>query len=133
MKHPAKPVRPPNAAPILVQQQSVHIGPLPDPETLQRYNDLLPGLAERIVAMAEAEQNERFRQEDHRHEESMLISRRAFRAERLGQIFAFLALLVLASAAVASVVLGAPSVGVALATATIGGVVASFLRARNKP
>ena len=32
-----------------------HSGPLPDPDTLQRYDQLSPGAAERIIAMAESE------------------------------------------------------------------------------
>ena len=31
-----------------------HLGPLPDPAVLQRYEEILPGAAERILAMAEA-------------------------------------------------------------------------------
>jgi uncharacterized membrane protein len=34
-------------------------GPLPPPEALARYNDVLPGAAERIVAMAEKQQEHR--------------------------------------------------------------------------
>ncbi|MDR2946332.1 MAG: DUF2335 domain-containing protein [Candidatus Adiutrix sp.] len=40
-------------------EQHIHQGPLPDPGTLQRYEQALPGLAERIVALAEKEQNVR--------------------------------------------------------------------------
>lgn len=34
-------------------------GPLPPPETLSKYNEILPGAAERIVAMAEKQQMHR--------------------------------------------------------------------------
>lgn len=44
-------------------QVSHHQGPLPAPEDLQRYNELLPGAAERIIKMAEAEQQHRHEQE----------------------------------------------------------------------
>jgi len=43
--------------------RKIHQGPLPAPEDLQRYNDLLPGAAERIIKMAEAEQMHRHEQE----------------------------------------------------------------------
>lgn len=36
-----------------------HRGPLPAPETLQKYNSIFPGLADRIVCMAEREQANR--------------------------------------------------------------------------
>jgi uncharacterized membrane protein len=35
------------------------VGPLPDPDTLQRYEETHPGIAERILKMAELEQVER--------------------------------------------------------------------------
>lgn len=37
-----------------------HIGPLPPPSTLERYDEALPGLAERVVGRMEQES-------DHRH------------------------------------------------------------------
>lgn len=40
---------------LLVQQQ-LRVGPLPDSEELARYDEIVPGAAERIIAMAEKEQ-----------------------------------------------------------------------------
>ncbi|MDP1633348.1 MAG: DUF2335 domain-containing protein [Gallionellaceae bacterium] len=48
---------------VQVSHQKVHHGPLPAPEDLQRYDELLPGAAERIIAMAEMEQRHRHEQE----------------------------------------------------------------------
>lgn len=45
---------------------SQYSGPLPRPEDLIRYNDAVPGAAERILAMAEREMN-------HRHESERKI------------------------------------------------------------
>jgi uncharacterized membrane protein len=122
---PSKPV-PKDSSKILVQQQSVQFsGPLPPPVDLQAYENTLPGLAERIVVMAETEQRERIKQESAQLE-------KAFSLESRGQIFAFLCVLLLAASAVACAFLGVPSVGIALAGVTLAGVVASFLRPRNK-
>lgn len=44
----------------MVYYEEIHSGPLPDPATLARYNELAPGLAERIIVMAE-------NQQEHRH------------------------------------------------------------------
>jgi uncharacterized membrane protein len=47
---------------VVTQQQafiSEHVGPLPAPDTLAEYDQTLPGLAERIVQMAETEQRTR--------------------------------------------------------------------------
>lgn len=40
-------------------QATTHSGPIPSPQTLAEYNKLSPGLAERIVSMAELEQKQR--------------------------------------------------------------------------
>ena len=53
-------------------------GPLPSPNDFQHYNNILPGAAERILAMAE-------REEDHRHS---LEHREATRS-LIGLIFGF--------------------------------------------
>ena len=45
---------------IIRASESSHSGPLPPPRQLREYEQALPGLAERIVRLAEAEQ-------DHRH------------------------------------------------------------------
>jgi len=51
-------------APQAVQiQQKLHQGPLPAPEDLQRYEQMCPGAAERIIRMAETEQAHRHAQE----------------------------------------------------------------------
>ena len=44
---------------IVSQQTTISLGPLPTPENLDRYNQVLPGLAGRIVTMAEKEQAHR--------------------------------------------------------------------------
>jgi uncharacterized membrane protein len=40
-------------------EQKFHSGPLPSPEDLHRYNTILPGLADRIVHMAEQQSTHR--------------------------------------------------------------------------
>jgi uncharacterized membrane protein len=61
----AKPNKPaphhPQQGQALVHQQTttIHSGPLPDPTTLSAYENLSHGAAERIIAMAEAEQKHR--------------------------------------------------------------------------
>ena len=41
----------------------MHAGPLPDPETLRRYNDIITNGADRIMQMAEKEQSHRIQRE----------------------------------------------------------------------
>ena len=44
---------------VQFHQQKIHTGPLPTPEDLQQYDLILPGAAERIINMAEIEQQHR--------------------------------------------------------------------------
>ena len=60
-----------------------HSGPLPDPDTMRHYNDIVPGAAARIVDMAEREMAERHRKDaDERTAKIRQFSR--------GQWFAFI-------------------------------------------
>lgn len=78
---------------LSAQQRSEHItrvaaafsftGPLPPPDVLTKYNDALPGAAERIVAMAE-------RQSAHRQEiEKTVIGSNAF-VQKVGPFLGFI-------------------------------------------
>jgi uncharacterized membrane protein len=70
------------------QQQYIHVGPLPSPEQLRIYEQVLPGAADRIVKMAEA-------QISHRHS----IERRASRAGSRDSLAGILSALVMCMAA----------------------------------
>lgn len=85
-------------------------GPLPPPGVLQAYDELSPGLAGRIVSMAEREQEHRHALERGAFDEDSKLGRR-------GQIFA---LLVAAGGLIAAVILGLA--GEPLAAAIIGSV-----------
>lgn len=51
----------------LVVEASLFIGPIPEPKTLQQYENVTSGLADRIVTMAEKEQDDRFKENKRRH------------------------------------------------------------------
>src|SRR6266542_3762073 len=70
----------------VVQQttlQASFAGPLPPPSTLQRYEELVPGAADRILAMAE-------RNQAHRHALETAAIYHEIRASDRGQIGAVL-------------------------------------------
>lgn len=67
----------------VVHQVSMHSGPLPDPRTLAEYEQVQPGFAERIVSMAEKQQEHRLILEER------VISGNV-RAQLLGVILGFL-------------------------------------------
>lgn len=50
-------------AQAVVAQSAQWSGPLPPPEALQKFNEVIPGGAERILKMAELEQRHRFERE----------------------------------------------------------------------
>jgi len=56
---------------------SLSYGPLPAPEALERYNQILPGAADRILAMAE-------RQEQHRQELEQQVITSNISSQKLG-------------------------------------------------
>lgn len=100
-------------------------GPLPTPALLAQYEQVHPGLAERIVRMAESEQQHRHQLEQHDVEQPYLLARR-------GQWFAMtLAVLVLLLAAVMAIA-GSPAAGTVVAALDITAVMVAFLYGRRQ-
>lgn len=64
----------------MVVEEQLHVGPLPTADDLLRYDEVLPGSAERIVAMAEKQQAHRFDLESHTVKGQMKL---AFEGQRL--------------------------------------------------
>ena len=109
---------------IAVQQQSWH-GPLPSPEQLARFNQVLPGCAERIVRMAEQEG-------EHSREVQMRAVKGTVRGQYIGQ---FSALAVAAGCLVASYNLamsGHDAVAGILGGGTLTTVVLAFLNRKKE-
>lgn len=94
---------------VLSAMESVYSGPIPPPEMLGGYERVLPGASDRILSMAEREQN-------HRHAEKMR-----------GQIFAFLIAAALTCLSAYLIFKEAywPAAGVAMVE--IGGIAIAFL------
>ena len=81
--------------------------PIPDPSSLERYNHVVPGSAERILVMAEKEQQ-------HRHDLEDASARRRSRLAVMAIVFAFICVLSLIGLVVYAIYTG--SYGTALAT-----------------
>lgn len=101
------PVSPEAGAPATVTHTQVkaHMGPLPAPEVLAGYEQILPGAAERILAMAERQQENRLALEskqlqadvDHRDEMARIQKRLhtgSFISDYIGQVFGVITALV---------------------------------------
>lgn len=108
----------------VVTQMISHSGPLPPPEQLEGYSQVLPNAPERIVTMAEKEQS-------HRH----LWERRAllfeFLSSILGSALGFLVSLGLMGCALYSATIGQPWLGAGFLTAAAFGMVTAFIRGRR--
>ena len=68
---------------VMVAKGQMFMGPLPPPESLRHYNDILPGAAERILTMAE-------QQAAHRQTLEAMAVRTEARNSTLGVVFALL-------------------------------------------
>jgi len=79
-----------NKEQFLVSEEKSHIfqGPIPPPESLAQYNQIVPGSAERIIKMAENEMQFR-----HNYENN--ITKSTYRIAIIGIIFAFISVIIL--------------------------------------
>ena len=98
-------------------------GPLPLPEILEGYNRVVPGAAERILAMAEA---------DAKHQREMESA--ALTAEdaytKRGQLLGFILAIFALSTALAALYLGSPTVAGVIGGTTVVGLVSVFVIGR---
>lgn len=122
---PRLPERQVSTGVTFTHQQQVFAGPLPHPEVLAKFNEVVPGLADRIVAMAEKEQDARI---EGQSEERMIRTR--------GQWFGFILGLVALIGGGVLVALGhaAAGIGTMLSSAAIlAGAFAVYVWNLRKP
>jgi uncharacterized membrane protein len=96
-------------AAVLQMERHEFSGPLPPPEVLARYNEALPGGAERIVALAE-------QQPGHRR-----------RMEARGQVLLFAVVLIALVGGIGLIALGENAAGLVPVIAAIGGLGSLFV------
>jgi uncharacterized membrane protein len=101
---------------LSIVQENFFLGPIPDPAILEKYQTILPGLPERIVAMAEKEQQNRHSND-----------KRFFTTVRLSQYFAFFSIICILSVVVLCILNGNATVGQNIAIGTTGVVASIFL------
>ncbi len=103
----------------------MHAGPLPRAADLYEYEQVHPGLANRIVNMAEREQQ-------HRHQIETAQVENPYRLAKYGQVYGFLALLTVLAFAAWLVAAGHPGWATAVSGLDVVGVAAVFVRGRNR-
>ncbi len=115
------------SAHLAMQQQS---GPIPPPEILRKYDEIHPGLAERIIKMAEEEAAHRRIME----REVTAVQARdqtAYRRSELGQVFGFATGLAAIGGAALAAVKGAQIAASFIGTAGVTGLVTAFIMGRH--
>jgi uncharacterized membrane protein len=103
-------------------------GPLPRPEDLAKYNEIVPGAAERILSMAEKEMQ-------HRQEIEKQESKNRISLAHISTVLSFISVLVLSGLIGYSLYLGqfGTAIGVAIgAIASVAGVFVYAKASRNK-
>lgn len=101
-------------------------GPLPPAEELEKYEKLLPGLADRIVKMAEKEQ-------DHQHDMQKTGLKGEIWDGRIGQILGFLIGFGALGYGSHTAIAGAEITGGFIGVGGIGSLVAVFVYGRKRP
>lgn len=71
----------------VVEQQELFAGPIPHPDILLKYEEIQPGFADRILTMAEKD-------EEHRHEMDRSYFKAQSRDNLLGALLGFFALII---------------------------------------
>jgi uncharacterized membrane protein len=111
------------SANISVQQS--YSGPIPDPHSLAQYEQVQPGLAERIIRMAEQEVEHRHRQED------MLI-KNTIKMATVGIIFSFVSVILFCGLILCAIIRGMDMATLGIAIGAIASVAGVFIAFKSK-
>lgn len=113
---------------IQISEQRHYSGPLPMPEDLAKYDQVVPGAAERIIQMAEKEMQ-------HRHENDNRMAKSVIWTTIISIIFAFLSVLILSSLVFFALDKGYDKVAATMAVgsiAAVAGVFIFFKKSKNR-
>lgn len=132
VRSPSTPVQPPRPSPA-IQQQLLHVeekyeeytGPIPPPAMLRDYEQILPGLADRIITMAE-------NQATHRRDIEKVVVYGGSRRSNLGLAAGLIVALAFGWWSYQLVLHDHELVGTIFGTADLGGLVSLFVIGRNK-
>lgn len=105
---------------VLIHQHSSFSGPLPPPEVLKRFDEIVPGSAERIIKMAEG-------QFAHRTELERKVIDSDIARSRLGQILGFIIAIVGLTVALIAILYGKQWAGSIIGGATLASLVGVFM------
>lgn len=106
-------------------------GPMPHPDILRGYKELIPDAPERILQMAEQEQKHRIDVEKQMLEQNNKNIVESAKANKRSQIIAFILAFILIASGVALTILGHAVVGGTIFGTTIVGVIAIFITGKS--
>jgi uncharacterized membrane protein len=116
---------------VFTSSEVTHTGPLPHPSVLADYDKVQPGLAERIVRMAEMQFQHRVSSEAKTLEANIAIAKRTTWHVVFGQISSLVISLSAIGAGSWVAVHGLPWVGGAFGSTGIAGIIIAVLQARK--
>ncbi len=114
-----------------VQIAEQYQGPIPPPKFLSAYEEICPGLADRIIIMAEKEQTHRQDMEDKDLNASVEMARKEYSEARLGQVFALIIGLAVVGAGTYCATHGAGWPGAVIGSSGVLGLVSAFIIGRK--
>jgi len=106
-------------------QEKLHIGPLPDPESLREYDQLINNGAERIMLMAE-------NQSTHRIEIEKTVIKSREEQSRRGQSFAFFLAIFFGIIGLVLGILGHTYAAIAAFGLPVASIVTAFIKGKSK-
>ncbi len=114
-----------------VEKYEAHSGPLPDPRTLEHYNQIVPGAAERILIMAEKHADHYCQMEKDFLAAQKKLADQDYKQKARGQLYAFLTSLIMTAFSAYALWSGHPKVAGAVGTTTIVALVMAFITGRE--
>ncbi len=102
----------------------VYSGPIPSANELRKYEEVVPGAADRILKMAEE-------QSRHRRKMESEMLQASIRAERIGQILGFMIFLTALLAGIVLMGLGKDAIGLITSLGSLAAIIGLFIYSRN--
>ena len=107
------------------QELTISSGPLPAPDTFRQYEEVLPGAADRVLAMAE-------RQSEHRQSLERKVVESGVSRSKWGMVLGFIVATLTIGAGTYIILQDKSAVGLSLCITAIGTIVAAFIYGTHK-
>lgn len=120
----------PNGSALRIEETSFS-GPIPPPGILDKYNQILPGAADRILSMAEKEQGHRQKMQEKLVDAQVTDINQERSERKLGQIFGFSIGVISIISGSVTAILGSPWAGGFIGSAGVAGLVSVFVLGRR--